>query len=77
MNGRDIADTTFEPISGSERKYRLVLDGVSPNVIYFSDRPTRLAGQITQNEFSEGIGFAIQTQRSTSKRLPPTPTWSA
>ena len=48
---------TFEPIAGSNNKYRLVLSGVSPSVVYFSDRPNRLAGHISEEAFLKGIGF--------------------
>lgn len=48
---------TFEPVAGSVNKYRLVLNGVSPSVAYFSDRPNRMAGHTSTNEFLKGIGF--------------------
>jgi hypothetical protein len=48
---------TFEPIAGSSSKFRLVLNDVSPNVVYFSDRPNRLAGQVSTTHFLKRIGF--------------------
>lgn len=48
---------SFEPVAGSTNKYRLVLNDVSPSVVYFSDRPNRLAGQVSTTEFLEKIGF--------------------
>jgi hypothetical protein len=48
---------TFEPVSGSTNKYRLVLSDVSPRVIYFADRPNRIAGQVSTAEFLDKIGF--------------------
>ena len=36
----------FEPLAGTN-KYRLVLSDVSPRVIYFADRPNRIAGQVS------------------------------
>ena len=48
---------TFEPVAGSTNKYRLVLNDVSPRVVYFSDRPNRMAGQVSTKEFLDKIGF--------------------
>jgi len=47
---------TFEPIAGTNR-YRMVLSDVSPSVVYFSDRPNRMAGQVSTKEFLDRIGF--------------------
>jgi hypothetical protein len=47
----------FEPVAGSSTRFRLVLNDVAPSVVYFSDRPTRLAGQLSMAEFLKGIGF--------------------
>jgi len=49
---------TFEPVAGSVNKYRLVLNGVSPSVVYFSDRPNRMAGHTSMNDFLKRIGFS-------------------
>jgi hypothetical protein len=48
---------TFEAIAGSNRKFRLVLHDVAPSVVYFSDRPNRLAGQVSMRQFLGKIGF--------------------
>jgi hypothetical protein len=47
---------SFEPLPGTN-KYRLVLSDVSPRVIYFADRPNRIAGQVSTAEFLDKIGF--------------------
>ncbi|HEX9501515.1 MAG TPA: hypothetical protein VGA10_07680, partial [Thermoanaerobaculia bacterium] len=47
---------SFEPLPGTN-KYRLVLSDVSPRVIYFTDRPNRIAGQVSTAEFLDKIGF--------------------
>jgi hypothetical protein len=47
---------SFEPLPGTN-KYRLVLSDVSPRVIYFADRPNRIAGQVSTTEFLDKIGF--------------------
>ena len=48
---------SLEPSGGSAGKYRLVLNDVSPRVVYFSDRPNRMAGQVSTAEFLDKIGF--------------------
>lgn len=48
---------TFEPVAGSTNKFRLVLNDVAPSVVYFSDRPNRLAGQVSTEQFLKKIGF--------------------
>ena len=48
---------TFEPVAGSSSKFRLVLNDVAPAVVYFSDRPNRLAGQVSMQRFLKQIGF--------------------
>ena len=47
---------SFEPLPGTN-KYRLLLTDVSPRVVYFSDRPNRIAGQVSTAEFLDKIGF--------------------
>jgi hypothetical protein len=47
---------SFEPLPGTN-KYLLVLSDVSPRVIYFADRPNRIAGQVSTTEFLDKIGF--------------------
>jgi len=48
---------SLEPLGGSAGKYRLLLDEVSPRVVLFSDRPNRIAGQVSTTEFLDKIGF--------------------
>lgn len=48
---------TFEPLGGSTDRYRLVLNDVSPTVVYFSDRPYRMAGHVTTSQFLKKLGF--------------------
>jgi hypothetical protein len=48
---------TFEPLAGSTNRYRLVLNDVSPTVVYFSDRPDRVAGHVTTSDFLTKLGF--------------------
>jgi hypothetical protein len=50
------ASGSFEQLPGTN-KYRLVLSDVSPRVIYFADRPNRIAGQVSTAEFLDKIGF--------------------
>src|SRR5262245_45880194 len=50
---------TMEPIQGTSR-FELTLRGVSPQVVWFSDRPARQSGHIPVGEFVEawaGYGF--------------------
>src|SRR5260370_39551032 len=46
---------SFEPLPGTN-KYRLGLSALSPRVIYFTDRPNRIAGQGSTPEFPDTIG---------------------
>lgn len=48
---------TIEPLEGARGQYALQLKGVSPNVVYFSDRPNRIAGQVSVADFLKSIGF--------------------
>jgi len=48
---------TFEPLDGSADRYRLVLNDVSPSVVYFSDRPYRIAGHVPTADFLKKLGF--------------------
>ncbi len=48
---------TFENTSDDE--YILTLTNVDPNVVYFSDRPVRDAGEIGIVQFLNGLGFEI------------------
>lgn len=41
---------SFKPIAGETNLYTLTLNGVSPVVTYFSDRPYRIAGEIDNEE---------------------------
>ena len=47
---------TFQPLPGTN-KYRMVLSDVSPRAVYFSDRPNRIAGQVSTKEFLDKIGL--------------------
>jgi hypothetical protein len=45
-------------VEGTDDVYSLVLRGVSPSTVYFSDRPERIVGQVPTGRFLEGLGFA-------------------
>lgn len=46
------------PVTGKENLYLLVLKGVSPQTIGFSDRPERIVGQISTQTFLEVFCFS-------------------
>ncbi|HEU5163309.1 MAG TPA: hypothetical protein VFV54_09215 [Thermoanaerobaculia bacterium] len=45
------------PVAGRPADFELVLRGVSPATIYFSDRPERIVGQLPTADFLARIGF--------------------
>lgn len=47
---------TFSAIPGKD-SYKLVLKGVTPQTVYFSDRPERIAGSVNNRDFLSAIGF--------------------
>jgi hypothetical protein len=48
---------SFVPVEGVENWFILTLEGVSPQTIAFSDRPERVAGQVSMQKFLDGLGF--------------------
>jgi hypothetical protein len=48
---------TFSPIPDKPGHFRLTLQGVSPQTIFFSDRPERITGQAPTGRFLENLGF--------------------
>ncbi|HEU5163308.1 MAG TPA: hypothetical protein VFV54_09210 [Thermoanaerobaculia bacterium] len=44
-------------MKGTTDHYELVLHGVSPTTIYFSDRPERIVGDMATEKFLAGLGF--------------------
>lgn len=46
---------SFEPLG--EGRYRLTLRGISPETIFFSDRPKRIAGTVANARFLAGFCF--------------------
>jgi len=48
---------TMTPVEDVENRYLLTLNDVTPNTIYFSDRPERISGQVSMQEFLNGLGF--------------------
>ena len=49
---------TMLPVESKENIYLLTLNNVNPSTIYFSDRPERITGQVSMQEFLDGLGFA-------------------
>ena len=49
---------TMKPIDGTDDKYLLTLNNISPSTIYFSDRPERVSGQASMQDFLDGLGFS-------------------
>ena len=52
---------TLRPLANRPGSYRVSFSDVAPVVIYFSDRPARLAGHIPVKEFIERIGFGKES----------------
>ena len=48
---------SFVPVEGEENLYTLTMEGVSPQTIYFSDRPKRDVGQVPMGKFLDELGF--------------------
>src|SRR3981081_2676811 len=54
-----VADSgSLIPKEGLPGQYVLTLEGISPQTVYFSDRPLRVAGHVTTDSFLKGLGFA-------------------
>ena len=51
------ADSAVITKSKSANQYRIVLQGVQPETIYFSDRPQRIAGKVENAKFIKGLSF--------------------
>lgn len=51
-----VSSGSFEPIEGDSKHYMLTLQGVSPNMVSFTDRPARSAMAITTKAFTEKWG---------------------
>ena len=49
---------SFVPVEGKENLYILILKGVSPQTIAFSDRPERVVGQVPIQKFLDGLSFS-------------------
>ena len=47
---------TFEATKDNT-SFKLTLNNVSPQTIYFSDRPSRIAGDVANDKFITGLGF--------------------
>jgi hypothetical protein len=47
----------WAPKDGEEGTYTLTLTGAAANTVYFSDRPERIAGLSSNQEFLDGLGF--------------------
>lgn len=61
LYAHNAASGTLTPLAGRAGSYRLSLSGVAPLITYFSDRPARLAGHVSIEEFIERIGFGRKT----------------
>jgi hypothetical protein len=46
---------TFVPVPGEEGRFALTLTGVTPQTIYFSDRPQRIVGQAAMQPFLDAL----------------------
>jgi hypothetical protein len=54
-----VADSgSLIPKEGSPGQFVLTLNGIAPQTVYFSDRPSRVAGHVTTGSFLEGLGFS-------------------
>jgi hypothetical protein len=52
------AQGSFVPAAGQEGLFTLTLNGLDPEVLYFSDRPARDAGTISPEMLLEALGYA-------------------
>jgi hypothetical protein len=48
---------TWGPKAGEDGVYTLTLTGLSAQTVYFSDRPSRVVGQMQTAQFLSGLGF--------------------
>ena len=46
------------PMEAKENLYILILKDVSPQTVFFSDRPERIVGQAPMQKFLDGLGFS-------------------
>lgn len=54
---QSFAGGSWAPKPGEDGTYALTLSGTAANTIYFSDRPERVVGLASNQEFLDGLGF--------------------
>ena len=52
---------SLEAVEGREGLYTLILKGIYPHTIAFSDRPERMVGQVPLQQFVDGFWFTVKS----------------